>query len=142
MCYKLNCFPRLEENKMKRINESRAIELLNLGIYPKCITTSKEEDAVFVTSISELFNLKKLGEFGSQKFELFEVDQTLKIPPEAKEVSFDQAFILLDDHDPHLIYAIDTSMDSPIEISTRNDIISFRRSRSIRGEKFAFYKFD
>lgn len=127
---------------MKIITEERAIELIKKGIYPKCMTTSKEEDAVFVTSISMLFNLKKLGEFGSQKFELFEVDQTLKIPPNASEVSFDQAYILLDNHDPHLVYAIDISMDSPIEISTRNEIISFRRSRSVRGEKFAFYTID
>lgn len=127
---------------MKKISVSRAIELINLGIYPKCMITSKEEDSIFVNSVSKLYKLKRLGDFGAQKFELFEVDQTLKIPPEATEVSFDQAFILLDDHEPHLIYAIDSSMDSPTEISTRNEIISFCRSRSVRGEKFAFYKID
>ena len=141
MCYNVNCFPRLEENKMKKITEARAIELINLGIYPKCITTSKYEDAVFVTSVSELFNLKKLGELGSQRFELFEVNQTLNIPDNASEVSFDQAYMLLDDNIPHLVYAVDYS-NVPIEISTRNELISFRRSRDIRSIAYVFFTFN
>ena len=126
---------------MKRISEDRAVELIKNGIYPKCMTTSKEDDAIFVTSISKLFNLKKLGDLGSQRFELFEVDQASSIPDNASEVSFDQAFMLLDDNDPHLIYALDDS-NIPIEISTRNELISFRRSRDIRGITYVFFTFN
>ena len=125
---------------MKRISVERAIELIKNGVYPQCNTTSKEEDAVFVTSISELFNLKNLGEMGSQKFELFEVEQTLTIPTNASRLTFDQAYILLDDNNPQLIYAVDGG-NVPIEISTRNELISFRRSRDIRSITYVFYTF-
>ena len=122
---------------MKKITEERAIELLKNGIYPKCVTTSKG-DFIFVTSVSELSNLKQLGNAGVQKFDLFEVYTELNVPDGADELSFDDAFNLLCSGVPS-INAI--MYDGTVfKISSKNELVSFYRSQIVRKEPFAFYK--
>ena len=122
---------------MKKITEERAIKLIKKGIYPKCVTTSKG-DFVFVTSVSELLNLKELGNSGVQKFELFEVYTKLNVPDGSDQLSFDEAFNLLCGDVP-LINVIMYDGTS-FKISSKDELVSFYRSQSVQKEPFAFYK--
>lgn len=122
---------------MKKITEERAIKLIEKGIYPKCVITSKG-DSIFVTSVSELSNLKQLGDAGVQKFELFEVYTELNIPDGADALSFDDAFNLICSGVPsiNVIMYDGTSF----KISSKNELVSFYRSQLVQKEPFAFYK--
>ena len=131
-------FQIMEENIMKKITEERAVKLIEKGIYPKCVITSKG-DYIFVTSVSELSNLKQLGDAGVQKFELFEVYTRLNVPDGADELSFDDAFNLLCSDVPSSINVIMYDGTS-LKISSKNELVSFYRSQIVRKEPFAFYK--
>lgn len=122
---------------MKKITVERAKNLIKNGIYPMCVINSKG-DSVFVNSITELHNLEQLGDAGVQKFELFEVYSSLKIPNGSEELTFDEAFKLLCLGKPP-IYAIMYD-GKTLAFSNKNELVSFYRKQAIRKEPFKFYR--
>lgn len=76
---------------MKKITKQRAIELINLGIYPLCEVSRDVKRSV--TSLTELQNLENLS--GVQSFILWSYEdseiEAFKIPENALSVTVDEA---------------------------------------------------
>ena len=76
---------------MKKITKQRAIELINLGIYPLCEVSRDVKRSV--TSLTELQNLESLS--GVQSFILWSYEdseiESFKIPENALSVTVDEA---------------------------------------------------
>ena len=91
LCNLLTCFPRLEENGMKKITVAEARKLLELGIHPKC-EVSRD---VFrpVKSTQELENFLSLSSY--QKCQFYGYDEneieSFKVPDDAIGMSVEEA---------------------------------------------------
>ena len=99
---------------MKKITESRAITLINQGIYPKCLVSRDLYEPV--KSLKQLEHFKDLGMKKIQGFELFEDTPPVLLNDNAMNLNIDEAFELLSSKET--IHCVRNETDT--EITTIN----------------------
>lgn len=118
---------------MKKITESRAIALINQGIYPKCLVSRDLYQPV--KSLKQLEHFKDLGMKKIQGFELFEDAPPVLLNDNAMNINIDEAFELLSSKET--IHCVRNEIDT--EITTINELRNVINSCNVRGDKFLLY---
>ena len=118
---------------MRKITESRAIALINQGIYPKCLVSRDVFEPV--KSLEQLKHFKSLEMKNVQRFELFEDTQPVLLNDNAMSINIDEAFELLSSKET--IHCIRNETDT--EITTINELRNIINSCNVRGDKFLLY---
>lgn len=124
---------------MKRIDKTRAIELINMGIYPKCETS--REILVPVRSIDELNRLELLST--SQSFILYgyenEAISSFKIPDNAIELTIDEASPWLAETGNYVFIKVIGQEEEKMNFK---QFVNFLRTVSKNGDSFLLYYYE
>lgn len=129
-------FQNMEENAMKKISLQRAMDLLTLGIFPKCEVSRDVRHPI--RSMSELESYQRLSEV--QGFTLFGYDdETLRnfqIPENSLSVNIDEASDMLVSGSH--IYGRRIEEDEVVFSSIR-ELLEFYKSCQNSGDSFLLY---
>lgn len=122
---------------MEKINESRAIELIDLGFFPQCEVS--RDLFRFIRSRDELEMYKRLS--SSQMFVLWgyteEELNAFSLSNKESEVSLDEASKLLLSH--NLIYGKAITDPEEVSFTSIRELLEFYKECSISGEPFHLY---
>lgn len=122
---------------MEKINESRAIELIDLGFFPQCEVS--RDVFRFVHSRDELEMYKRLS--SSQMFVLWGYTEeeliAFSLSNKESEVSFDEAYQLLLSH--NTIYGKAITNPEEFSFTSVRELLEFYKECSISGEPFHLY---
>ena len=120
---------------MKKITYEQACKMISSGKTVVCRISSR--DRVIIKNKSDLDAKKLLHEQGAQDFQLFSYNKRVKIPDNAKNITIDEAFELIDDLE--LIYCIKEGEEE--EITTRSELSQYIMSSRVRGEEPVLYRY-
>ena len=123
---------------MEKINESRAIELIDLGYFPQCEVS--RDVFRFIRSRDELEMYKRLS--SSQMFVLWGYTEeeltAFSLSDNETEISFDEASHLLLSHT--LVYGKAITEPDEFSFASLRELIDFYKKCDITGEPFHLYK--
>lgn len=132
----VHCFPRLEENTMKRISVNEALSQLKHGLFPKCKIS--RDLLKPVKSEQELQNFLKLSTVQKCQFYGYEQNEieNFKVPDDALELSIDDSTDMLTSGE--IIYARVIG-ENEQSFNNLNSFVAFLRKCNINGDNFLLY---
>ncbi len=123
---------------MKKITEKEAMNLLKNGQTVTCQYSSK--GMKIVKNIPELLRLKKLSKEGIQSFILFDNEQNITIPDNAKVLSLENAIKKLAKDKTHQATFYFKTIEHAEQFDSYNKLMALYQSATIRGLNFVIYE--
>ena len=132
----VHCFPKMEENTMKKITVNEALSQLKHGFFPKCEIS--RDLLKPVKSEQELQNFLKLSTVQKCQFYGYEQDEikNFKVPDGGLELSVNEATDMLFEGEKVYARVIGENEQS---FTTLNSFVAFLRKCNINGENFLLY---
>ena len=132
----VHCFPKMEENTMKKISYNEALSLLKHGIFPKCevsrdlLKPVKSEQEL--KNFSELSSVQKCQFYGYEQEDI----KSFKVPNNGIELSVNDATEMLASGDTIYARVIGENEQS---LNNLNSFVAFLRKCNINGDNFLLY---
>ena len=125
---------------MKELTVEQATKKLKRGEPVICQLSKRIDDTEIVKDVSRLEYLDNLRKTGTKMCIIFQIpNDKIKIPDNAHEVSFDEAFIKV--YSGELAY-YQREDGTEEEINVTEDLISARRSFEMKGKKLLLYMYE
>lgn len=132
----VHCFPRLEENTMKKITVNEALSQLKHGFFPKCeisrdlLKPVKSEQEL--QNFLNLSSVQKCQFYGYEKKDI----KNFKVPDGGLEVSVNEATDMLTSGETIYARVIGENERSFMDL---NSFVTFLRKCNINGDNFLLY---
>lgn len=123
----------------KELTYEQALQMLKRGKAVTCQLSNREDDTEVVREVSRLNYLYNLSKEGTQMCKIYRIPHSkIKIPENAIEVSFDEAYEMV--HSGELIYYKEDGEEE--EITTITELMDIRRKYELQGQNLLLYWYE